>query len=70
MNTQKETILNWLKKFKKKGITSWEAIQEFHITRLADVIFQLKADGHEIFTIMERENGKKWARYILLKENK
>lgn len=70
MDTQKERVLAWLKKKRKKGITSWDAITNFHITRLADVIFQLKAEGHEIFTIIEKAEGKKWARYILLKEAK
>jgi hypothetical protein len=70
METQKERILAWLKKKRKKGITSWDAITNFHITRLADVIFKLKAEGHEIFTIIEKAEGKKWARYILLKEAK
>ena len=70
MDTQKERVMAWLKKKRKKGITSWDAITNFHITRLADVIFQLKAEGHEIFTIIEKAESKKWARYILLKEAK
>jgi hypothetical protein len=70
MDTQKERVMAWLKKKRKKGITSWDAITNFHITRLADRIFQLKAEGHKIFTIIEKAEGKKWARYILLKEAK
>jgi hypothetical protein len=68
MKTQKEQVLVWLKKKRKRGITSWDAITNFHITRLADVIFKLKTEGHDIFTIIEKAEGKKWARYILLKE--
>ena len=39
MKTQKQEVLAYLKKH--KSITSWEAIQEFHITRLAAIIFEL-----------------------------
>jgi hypothetical protein len=70
MDTQKEQVLKCLKKKRKKGITSWDAITNFHITRLADVIFKLKTEGHDIFTIIEKAEGKKWARYILIKEAK
>tara|TARA_R110000824_G_scaffold218869_5_gene405610 strand:- start:9476 stop:9727 length:252 start_codon:yes stop_codon:yes gene_type:complete len=66
--TQKNIILEYLKK--NKSITSWEAIQNFHITRVADVILRLRADGHNIET--ERINGKnsrtlkkvQYARYV------
>lgn len=61
---QKEIVLNHFKK--KKSITSWEAIQKYGITRLADTIFQLKNRGHDIFTIIEHGNGKKWARYTYM----
>ena len=46
--TQKEIVLDFLKK--EKSITSWQAIQDFHITRVADVILRLRADGHNIET--------------------
>ena len=67
MKTQKEEVLSYLKKH--KSITSWEAIQEFHITRLAAIIHDLKYDGNSI--IMERMKddvtGKTWAKYKFLK---
>lgn len=31
-----------------KSITSWEAIQEYNVTRLAAIIFNLKKDGMRI----------------------
>lgn len=67
MKSQKEQVLAYLKKH--KSITSWEAIQEFHITRLAAIIFLLKDDGHSIFTqrMKDLETGKSWAKYTLLK---
>lgn len=46
MSSQKEKILEYLKT--GKSITSWEAIQKFHVTRLASAIYDLKAKGHPI----------------------
>tara|TARA_R100000234_G_C4928188_1_gene147250 strand:+ start:337 stop:588 length:252 start_codon:yes stop_codon:yes gene_type:complete len=66
--TQKEIILDYLKK--NKSITSWQAIQDFHITRVADVILRLRADGHNIETKMvihkNSRTGKKlqYAKYV------
>ena len=50
MKSQKEKVLAYLQK--GKSITSWEAIQKFRITRLASVIFDLKAQGHPIKSSM------------------
>ena len=61
--TQKEMVLNHFRK--KKSITSWEAIQKYGITRLADTIFQLKS-SHDIVTIIEQADGKRWARYVYM----
>lgn len=63
MNHQ-EKILNHFKK--KKSITSWEAIQKYGNTRLADTIFNLKDKGHNIMTINEHKDGKRWARYVYM----
>jgi hypothetical protein len=63
---QKDQVLNHFRK--KKSITSWEAIQKFGITRLADTIFQLKSKGHDIMTINESADGKRWARYVYMGE--
>ena len=54
-----------------KHITSWEAIQKYRVTRLADVIFKLKAKGWLISTVMmESKEGSRFARYVLLKAPK
>ena len=45
-NTQELQILNHLKKH--KYITSWEAIQEYRITRLSARIYELREKGHNI----------------------
>ena len=49
-SSQKDIILDYLKQNRK--ITSWYAIQEFGITRLADIIHRLKKDGHSISKTM------------------
>lgn len=67
MNTQKLQVLNRLKKT-KNGITSWEAIQDFGITRLAARIADLKDDSHKIEKITETNDGKNYARYFLISE--
>ena len=46
--TQKEVVLWHLQN--NGTITSWEAIKEYGITRLAARVFYLKEDGHDIET--------------------
>jgi len=66
MKTQKEQVLAHLKKH--NSITSWNAITEYRITRLAAVIFLLREDGHKIFASAEKTpEGKRYAKYILMK---
>jgi hypothetical protein len=67
--SQKLKVLSHLRSH-NKGITSWEAIVNYRITRLADRIKNLKDDGHSIETIMEDKNGKRFARYYLVSEAK
>jgi len=51
----------------KKKITSWEAIGRYHATRLADIIYDLKAEGWDILTEMVKdENGVRYAVYRLI----
>ena len=54
----------------KKPITSWEAITKYRVTRLADVIFKLKKQGHNIVTWMVDDGEVRFARYYLVKEKK
>lgn len=66
MKTQKEQVLAHLKKY--GSITSWNAITDYRITRLAAVIFLLREDGHKIFASAEKSSeGKRYAKYILMK---
>ena len=63
-NTQENQILNHLKKH--KFITSWEAIQEYRITRLSARIYELREKGFNIMTKNITENGKTFAEYNLI----
>jgi hypothetical protein len=67
--TQEQQVLKHLKKH--NHITSWEAISLYHITRLADRIFSLRAQGYAIATNMQsQQDGKKWAKYIYFGDEK
>ena len=63
-NTQENIILDHLKKH--KFITSWEAIQEYRITRLSARIYELREKGYQIITKNVTENGKTFAEYSLI----
>ena len=63
-NTQENQILNHLKQH--KFITSWEAIQEYRITRLSARIYELREKGYQIVTKNITENGKTFAEYSLI----
>ncbi len=65
--TQKEKIKTHLQK--KGKITSWEAIQEYRITRLSEYIRALRSEGMEIESIPQKsERGKPFALYRFEKE--
>jgi hypothetical protein len=54
---------------KHRHITSWEAINLYKATRLADIIFKLKGQGFKIDTILVENGNTRFARYFL-KERK
>ncbi len=65
----KDTKINLVAKhlISKKRITSWEAIERYHATRLADIIYDLKAEGWHILTEMVKEpDGVRYAVYRLM----
>jgi hypothetical protein len=64
---QKLIVLNHLRK-SRYGMTSWDAIYHYRITRLAARIADLKDDGFKINTVREQEDGKNFARYYLIGE--
>ncbi len=64
--TQTAEVLWWLQHV--GSLTSWDAIEHFHATRLADIVYRLKKQGHNIVTVNEEhedENGevRRHARY-------
>ena len=70
--TQKERVLDHLKE--QGTITSWEAIQNYGITRLSEYIRQLRRDGY-VITSNWAENINRYGakvRYVVyeLKEKK
>lgn len=69
METQKLKVLNHLRT-QKNGITSWEAIVHYRITRLAAYIGFLRDDGHIIDAVREQHDNKSYARYFLIAEAK
>tara|TARA_B100000902_G_scaffold67819_1_gene73971 strand:- start:1440 stop:1718 length:279 start_codon:yes stop_codon:yes gene_type:complete len=55
VKTQREAIMWHLKTYGK--ITSWEAIKEYGVTRLADKILTLRNEGYNIKTkLVKKEN--------------
>lgn len=67
-DTQLKTILDHLKKKKSAGITSWDAISTYGITRLAHYIHLLRSRGYGINDEFERDSQDRthrWKRYWL-----
>jgi hypothetical protein len=61
----KDTKINQVAKhlISKRKITSWEAIERYHATRLADIIYVLKSEGWDIITEMVKQDGVRFAVY-------
>jgi hypothetical protein len=61
----KDTKINLVAKhlISKRKITSWEAIDRYHATRLADIIYVLKSEGWDIMTEMVKQDGVRFAVY-------
>lgn len=66
--TKLEQVMNHLKKH--KAITSWEAIQRYRATRLADMIYVLKNRGWKFNTVTVKKDGCSYARYVLIRSAK
>lgn len=70
MKTHKELVLKHLKRNKRKGITSLDAIELYGDTRLASTIFDLRQDGYDIITNMVQGKNRygrpiEFAQYVL-----
>tara|TARA_R110001592_G_scaffold236760_1_gene495348 strand:- start:3617 stop:3835 length:219 start_codon:yes stop_codon:yes gene_type:complete len=71
MKGQKLKVLYCLQT-RKSGITSWDAIKDLRITRLAARINDLREEGFKIHTEMEcseADSKKRFARYTLISRN-
>lgn len=72
MKTRKQVVLSALKRRTRRGITSKEAFEDYGISRLSDVIYDLRQDGHEIDSNMvevkTRYGKTRISQYILVKE--
>lgn len=66
--SQNQLVLDHLEKH--KSITGWDAIGVYHITRLAARIKDLRDSGHNIITVMQHAESRRWAKYVLMKGNK
>lgn len=65
--SQSENILSHLQ---KRSITPLDAFTLYGCMRLAARIRDLKELGHNIATTIEKKNGKKFARYTLVRGKK
>ena len=61
---------NILKHLQKRSITPLDAFTLYGCMRLAARIQDLKEKGHEILTTIEKQNGKKFARYTLIRSKR
>ena len=52
---------------KGKTITSWQAFEQFHATRLADIIFKLRSKGCNINTELVEDGKTRYAGYRMTK---
>ena len=62
--TQKEDILQELKTY--NCITSWVAFQEYGITRLSAIIYNLRHEGYTIVSIPKKFKSRRgrYGRYV------
>lgn len=49
-----------------QGVTSWDAIEYAHYTRLAAWVYAMKKRGYIIMSIINYENKTRYARYWIL----
>lgn len=70
MKTQGQVVLKYLETH-QRGMSSMDAFK-FGITRLADVVMQLRRKGHDIQTVMKEAKTKygktKYAQYYLVQK--
>jgi hypothetical protein len=67
IKSQNDMVLTHLKRY--RSITFGDSLPRYGIARLAARIYDLKCMGHQIFSEIKTENGKRFAVYTLIKEN-
>ncbi len=65
--SQKKKVLRHLK---FNPITPLEALNRYGCFRLADVVYKLKQDGHNITTELVQDGEKRYAKYRLVESQK
>lgn len=70
--SQQKAIIGYLTKYARKGITSFEAFEKLHITKLSTRISELKQQGFEFIQVWEtsKTTDTRFYRYYLKKHAK
>tara|TARA_R110002096_G_scaffold136556_6_gene289293 strand:+ start:3628 stop:3888 length:261 start_codon:yes stop_codon:yes gene_type:complete len=67
-NTQLIEVMKHL--MKHESITSWDAIQDYRITRLSAIIFTLRKEYNmNIDSHWKTGNGKRWTEYTWVRKS-
>ena len=67
-NTQLIEVMKHL--MKHESITSWDAIENYRITRLSAIIFTLRKEyAMNIDSHWKTGNGKRWTEYTWVRKN-
>jgi hypothetical protein len=67
MNGQRDLVLKHLER--TGSISSWEAIMNYRITRLAEYIRQLRTEGYNIVSEWQESGDKRYVKYTIERKN-
>jgi len=70
LDNNAQRVADYLKKNKREGLTTVEAVVKLGITNLPRRVLDLKELGYEIIPIREQDEKKHWNRYFLIKSPK
>lgn len=68
--TQHKAIIGYLRYYNTRGITTFEAFEKLHITKLTTRISELKQQGYEFLQVWETNGETRYYRYFLKKSPK
>lgn len=67
MKARSKIDIVWSHLTKRRQITSWQAWEAYNVTRLADIVHELRTRyGVEIATELVRSGSTRYARYRLI----